>query len=88
MKIVFTKHALGKFKTHLIAGWKFTRKDIKAVIKKPYFSEEDTERGERGVRIALGRWDHEHDLRVIYKEENDIITIVTFYPTEKGRYSK
>lgn len=85
MKIVFTKHALGKFKTHLIAGWKFTRKDVKAVIKKPYFSETNLE---RGVKIALGQWDHTHDLRVIYKKEDDIIIVVTFYPTEKGRYLK
>jgi hypothetical protein len=85
VKIVFTKHAFGKFKTHLAAGWKFTRKDIKSVIKKPYFSEENEE---RGVKIVLKKWDHKHDLRVIYKEGNAIITIVTFYPTEKGRYLK
>lgn len=85
MKIAFTKHALGKFKTHLAAGWKFTRKDIQAVIKKPYSLEKNEE---RGVKIALRRWDDKHDLRVIYQEENAIITIITFYPTEKGRYSK
>lgn len=83
MKIEFTRHALGKFKTHLAAGWKFTQRHIKETIKKPDFADEDEE---RGVKFAIKRWDSEHDLRVIYKEEGGIITVITFYPTEKGRY--
>lgn len=85
MRIVFTKHAMGKFQTHLAAGWKFTRKDITKTIKKPYFWEEDKE---RGVKIALSKWNDEHDLRVIFRKESGMIIVVTFYPTEKGRYSK
>lgn len=85
MKIVFTKHALGKFETHLSAGWRFTYQDIKKVIKKPDFSDKDEK---RGVKIVIKEWDPEHDLRIIYTEKSDIITIVTFYPTEKGRYIK
>lgn len=85
MKIVFTKHATGKFETHKTAGWNFSREDIKQAIKKPYFSEINTE---RGVKIVLKEWDKNHDLRVIYKDEGGIITVVTFYPAEKGRYLK
>lgn len=83
MKIIFTKHALGKFKTHLAAGWKFSQIHIKETIKKPDFSNKDEE---RSVKFVIKRWDSEHDLRVIYKEEDGIITVITFYPTEKGRY--
>lgn len=85
MKIVFTKHALRKFKTHEAAGWKFSKKDIKETIKSPYFSETNVE---RGVSLVLKKWDTDHDLRVIYRQDNDIITVITFYPTEKGRYVK
>lgn len=85
MKIKFTKHALGKFETHLKSGWKFSRKDVKETIKKPDFSDQDEE---RGVKVALKRWDSDHDLRVIYTEKGGIIRVVTFYPTEKGRYIK
>lgn len=85
MKIVFTKHAKRKFAIHKVVGWNFSNKDIKHAIKKPYFSEINEE---RGVRIVLEEWDEKHDLRVIYKEEGGIITVVTFYPVEKGRYAK
>ena len=80
MKIIFTKHAKRKFKTHKAGGWNFSDKDIKEVIRRPYFSEINEE---RGIKIVLKRWDLRHDLRVIYREEGGIITIVTFYPTEK-----
>lgn len=85
MKIVFTKHAKRKFKFHRELGWKFLVSDIKSVIQEPYFSEFDEE---REVKIALKSWDKNHDLRVIYEEKDDIITVITFYPTEKGRYTK
>lgn len=85
MRIVYTKHAKRKFGIHKAAGWNFSNKDIKQAIKKPYFSEINEE---RGVKIVLEEWDEKHDLRVIYKEEGGIITVVTFYPTEKGRYIK
>lgn len=85
MKIVFTKHARRKFEIHKAAGWKFSDKDIRQAIKKPYFSEINKE---RGVKIVLEEWDKQHDLRVICKDEGGIITVVTFYPVEKGRYAK
>lgn len=85
MKIVFTKHAKGKFKTHKIAGWNFSQKDVRQAIRNPYFS--GIEVG-RGVKFVLKTWNSGHDLRVIYKEENGIITVITFYPTEKGRYKQ
>lgn len=83
MRFTFTKHALGKFKTHKLAGWKFLQRDINEAIKNPYFAGVEEK---RGVKFVLRSWDKDHDLRVIYKQENDIITVITFYPTEKGRY--
>jgi len=85
VKIIFTKHAEEKFLKLENEGWKFSPKDIKETVKDPYFSEIDRE---REVIIALKRWDQSHDLRVIYRKENDIIMVITFYPAEKGRYLK
>lgn len=85
MNIVFTKHALRKFKIHEAAGWKFSKKDIRETVENPYSSIIDEE---TNIKIVLRRWDNEHDLRVIHKEKNDIIIIITFYPTEGGRYTK
>lgn len=85
MKIVYTEDAKRKFKFHRLAGWKFSIKDVEQVIKEPYYSDFDNE---REVYAALKNLDREHDLRVIYKQENDIITVITFYSTEKGRYVK
>ncbi len=85
VKIIYTKHAKRKFKTHRAGGWNFSNKDIIEAIKKPYFLEINKE---KKVKMVLKKWDENHDLRVIYKEENDIMTVITFYPTEKSRYVK
>lgn len=83
MRIVFTKHALGKFGSLVLLGWKFNKKDIKKTLLNPdHFSEDE----ERGVKIILKVIDEDHNLRVIYTERSGIITIVTFYPVGKGRY--
>ena len=36
--------------------------------------------------IASGEFGKDHIIRVVYKVEDDIITIITFYPSRKGRY--
>lgn len=82
MKIVFTKHALEKFRSLVLLGWKFSKKDVKEALVNPDYSYEIEE---RDVWIALKEIDQEHNLRVIYKKDHDIIIIITFYPREKGR---
>ncbi len=85
MKIVYTLHAAGKFKSLQIIGWKFKISDIKSVITHPdYFLEDKI----RGVKIALKKINDKHNLRVIYNDHGGIITVVTFYPAEKGRYEQ
>lgn len=36
--------------------------------------------------IASKRIDREHILRVVYRKEGDILTVITFYPAEARRY--
>lgn len=82
MKIIFTKHALEKFRSLVLLGWRFTKKDIREALINPNYSFKDEE---RGVWIILKEIDKEHNLRVIYKKDDGIITVITFYPREKGR---
>lgn len=83
MKIVYTKHASGKFKSLNKLNWHFTKKSIGEVLENPNYSSEEKE---RGVFIASKIIDNKHYLRVIYTLRSGIITIVTFYPTKKGKY--
>lgn len=83
MKILFTKHALEKFGSLALLGWKFEKEDVKQSLLDPdHFSEDK----ERGVKIILKEIDKNHNLRIVYREDDGIITIVTFYPCGKGRY--
>lgn len=82
MKIVFTKHALKKFKHLSVIRFGIKRDHIKQAVAFPDYSGETSE---KGVSFVLKNIDSEHDLRVIYTQ-SDIIKIITFHPTEKGRY--
>lgn len=86
MKFVFTKHASvdkfamlkkHKFKTRI------TKLVIKDVIQSP--DHEDKEFDSPKI-IASKAIDERHILRVVYRKEDDIIIVITFYPAEKGRY--
>ncbi len=82
-KIIFTKHALGKFEKLAKMGVKISREQVLTVIDDP--EHEDTESDKPKI-IASKSFDRTHVLRVVFKIENGIITIITFYPAEKGRY--
>ena len=84
MKIVFSEHAR-KDKFPALAKHKFylSENNVTDVIEEP--EHEDTESDKPNV-IASKSIDEEHVLRVVYRKEDDIIKIITFYPAEKGRY--
>ena len=85
MKIVFTKHAASKF-TNLPPGSVMVRKeDVLKAIKNPDYQDLEFDKPKIIVHKNL---DTKHIVRVVFKEENDIITVITFYPTKKGRYEK
>ena len=84
MKIVFTKHAaVDKFNMLKKHKFKADKRFIEKVIKNP--DHEDRESDLPKI-IASKKIDSKHVLRVVYKQEDDIITVITFYPAEKGRY--
>lgn len=85
MAIIYTKHALGKFKHPSVINLGIKRKHIKSALASPDYSAEIPE---RRVVFILKKIDVEHDLRVIYRKIGAIIVIVTFYPAKRGRYEK
>ena len=85
MKIIYTKHALAKFAHPDIEKFHLKEKDIENALKNP---DHHGVESLRGVEFILKNLDSQHTLRVIYKVKNSIITVITFYPSKKGRYEK
>ena len=85
MKIVFTKHALGKFKHQSVVKLGIKKKHVESALKSPDYPSVIEE---YGVKSILKNYDETHDLRVIYREDDDIIIVITFHPAERGRYEK
>lgn len=83
MQILFTKHAIKKFKDLAVLDIHISQKIVRDAIKKPLHVDRTSDHPKV---IATGILDKDHILRVVYKVENDIIIVVTFYPARKGRY--
>lgn len=84
MRILYTKHAKNKFKYAEELKWYIKEKDIEEAVQNPdFYSIEEKE-----VQIVLKEFDKNRNLRVVYSRMGDIITIITFYLTKKGRYEK
>lgn len=82
MKIVYTKHALEKFKELESKGWIVTKSKIRQIIKKPKWA---------GVtkydqETAIGLMDEKHILRIVLDQRDDIIKIITFHMGRRGKY--
>lgn len=82
MKIEFTKHALRKKETLQELGWSITLESVKTTVEKPDF----LGKTKKNQSAALKSLDENHSLRVVYEVRNDIIMVITFYITRKGRY--
>ena len=84
MKIIYTKHAaIDKFR--ILSGYKFhlSKAQIEDAIQNP---EHEDKISDSPKIIASKSLDSNHILRVVYKYEDGIIKVITFYPAEKGRY--
>ena len=85
MKIKYTKHAaVDKFAMLKKHKFKVNKRLIREVIENP---EHEDEESDPPKIIASKGIDPTHVLRIVYKKEgDDIITVITFYPAERGRY--
>lgn len=85
MKIIFTKHALEKFKILRELGWDFKFEDIENAIKNPDYTSITKA---SNVIMILKSLTPKISLRVVYAEFSDIISVITFHPAERKRYEK
>lgn len=85
MKIIYTKHALGKFNHPEIRNLNLKREDIENALENPDYHGLEVLRNAEFILKSLNL---ELNLRVIYGVRKSIITVITFYPTPKGRYEE
>ena len=82
VRFVFTKHATQKLRLKESKTFKINQSKLENIINFGYMVALPS-----GVIRAVGKFDLTHSLCVVYRlESDDIIRIITFFPTEKGRY--
>ncbi len=82
--IILTKHAQEKFK--ILAKHKFIieKKQVILTVENP----EKIDYSRLPLLIAQRRIDDNHVLRVVYKQEESNLKIITFYPGRTNQYEK
>lgn len=63
-------------------GWVISKSKIISTLKKPKW----TGLTKKGQSTAMSLLDRNHILLVVYKNEGDIIKVITLYVTRRGRY--
>lgn len=83
MKIIYTIHALKKFRDLASFGVIVHKAKISSTIRKSKYKSKDN-----GNTISVSEFDEGHNIRVVHKTENHGIIIITFYVCRKGRYGE
>jgi len=84
LKIRFTKHAREKFTILKRHKFSVSRQAIFKTIRRPDY----IDYSRFPLKIAQKPFDKTHVLRVVYKEENGEIVVITFYPGRKSQYEE
>lgn len=82
MKIVYTKHALEKFKELEKEGWRIAKRQIIQTIKNPKWHGVTRS----GQETALSLINGDHIIRVVLEKKGGIIKVITFHLGKRGRY--
>ena len=85
MKIRFTNHAERKFGILERHGVVVSHERVVQIIRNPTRLDAETR---APLLIAQGPFDERRVLRVVYKIENDMIHVITFYPGRKSQYGR
>ena len=80
-KIIFTRHAMEKFRVLKRYGFEVSKKHVVEAVLNP---EGLDRRG--GQYFAMKIINSEHALRVVYEKRKDYLVIITFYPVRRDRY--
>ena len=81
MVIKYTKHVFDKLKLPEVVKLKINLEDINKVLKEPEVVNKSIEPHQSTSKLTM-----ELSLSVIWKIEDGIIKVITFYPAKKGRY--
>jgi len=84
MEVYFTKHASAKFGVLRRHGVKISRNKVVRTVKSP----DTIDRSRLPLLIAQSNLDKSHVLRVVYKKDENLIIVITFYPGRKSQYEK
>lgn len=78
----FTKHAIDKFEILARHGVSISKEKIIETVSSPDL----IDRSKTPLLIAQSEIDQNHVLRVVYKVEQGVKIIITFYPGRKKQY--
>ena len=82
--IIFTKHAENKFEILKRHKFLISKKRVIKTIENPDL----IDRSRLPLLIAQRKIDKDYVLRVVYKQEFNVIKVITFYPGRKRQYEK
>ena len=82
--IIFTKHAQDKFVILNKHKFSISEKKVLEVLNNP----DIIDYSRLPLLIAQRKFDRTHVLRVVYKEEQGNIKVITFYPGRSKNYGK
>lgn len=80
--IIFTRHAENKFEVLERHKFLISKKQVIDTLEKP----DSIDKSRLPLLIAQRKIDKSHVLRVVYKQEFDIIKVITFYPGRIKQY--
>ncbi len=79
MNITFAKHALEKFAVLERHQFSVSKEQVLEAVQSPDLIDESR----LPLLIAQKSIDPEHVLRVVYRQEESVIVVITFYPGRK-----
>jgi ribulose-5-phosphate 4-epimerase/fuculose-1-phosphate aldolase len=85
MDVRFTKHAREKFKVLQNHGVFIPETRVVETVLNPEFVDRETR---APLFVVQGTLDQSHVLRVVYRQEENVIVIITFYPGRMSQYGK
>lgn len=82
--IIYTKHAKEKFKILEEQGFSVKKELIEKAIESPDL----IDYSQSPLLVVQKSIDEKHILKVVFRKENGIIKIITFYPMRKRKLKK
>lgn len=82
MHYVYKRHAEEKLRETEPKRLHITKKLITKILDTP----DAIDMSDEPVRIAMGKLSSHHTLCIVYRYEENVMHIITFFPARRGRY--